>query len=292
MTVTFKVGQYDDMATLTAFLRSSGVSLALIKKIKFQENGILVDGVRQNTDYKVKAGQTVTINVADTNEDAEKSTVIPQDIPINIVYQDPCVMVVDKPYYMPVHPSFNHPTDTLANAFCGYWQKKGEGKIFRAINRLDKNTSGLVLLALDPFSAEKLKGGADKTYTAIAQGCVSPQQGIIELPIARQQESIITRCVHPDGQYAKTEYTVIKQNEKFTLMDIKLHTGRTHQIRVHFSHLGHPLAGDDLYGGSLDRINRHALHCRKLEFISPYNGEKVSIESQLPQDMEEIVTEI
>ena len=280
------------MATLTAFLRSSGVSLALIKKIKFQENGILVDGVRQNTDYKVKTGQTVTINVADTNEDAEKSTVIPQDIPINIVYQDPCVMVVDKPYYMPVHPSFNHPTDTLANAFCGYWHKKGEGKIFRAINRLDKNTSGLVLLALDPFSAEKLKGGVDKTYTAIAQGCVYPTQGIIELPIARQQESIITRCVHPDGQYAKTEYTVVKQNAEFSLMDIKLHTGRTHQIRVHFSHLGHPLAGDDLYGGSLGKINRHALHCRKLEFISPYNGEKVSVESPLPQDMEEIVTEM
>jgi 23S rRNA pseudouridine1911/1915/1917 synthase len=177
----------------------------------------------------------------------------------------------------------------LANAFCGYWRRKGEGKIFRAINRLDKNTSGLVLLALDHFSAEKLKGSVDKTYTAIAEGCVKPEYGIIELPIARQQESIITRCVHPDGQYAKTEYTVIKQNSEFSLMDITLHTGRTHQIRVHFSHLGYPLAGDDLYGGSLERISRHALHCRKLEFVSPYNGKKISIESQLPQDMAEIV---
>ena len=203
MTVDFIVGQQDNLTTLTAFLRSSGVSLALIKKIKFQDNGILVDGVKQNTDYKVKAGQKVTINVADTNEDAGKSTVIPQDIPMNIVYEDPCVMVVDKPYYMPVHPSFNHPTDTLANAFCGYWQKKGEGKIFRAINRLDKNTSGLVLLALDPFSAEKLKGSVDKTYTAIAQGCVMPPYGIIELPIARQQESIITTAFTLTGSMQK-----------------------------------------------------------------------------------------
>ena len=292
MTVNFIVKQHNDGSSLTAFLRSEGVSLALIKKIKFQPDGILVNGVKQNTDYKVHQGETVTINVADTNEDAEKSTVIPQDIPMDIVYQDPCCMVVDKPYYMPVHPSFNHPVDTLANAFCGYWQAKGEGKIFRAINRLDKNTSGLVLLALDPFSAEKLKGGVDKTYTAIAQGKVEPLHGIIELPIARQQESIITRCVHPDGQYAKTEYTVVKQNEDFTLMDIKLHTGRTHQIRVHFSHLGYPLAGDDLYGGNIEHISRHALHCRKLEFVSPFSGEKVTVNSNIPKDMEDIVIKI
>ena len=290
MTVSFIVGYQHQGNTLTAFLRQSGVSLALIKKIKFLPDGILVNGVKQNTDYKVQQGDNIVVNVADTQEDAQKSTVIPQDIPMNILYEDPCCMVVDKPYYMPVHPSFNHPTDTLANAFCGHWQKKGEGRIFRAINRLDKNTSGLVLLALDPFSAEKLKGGVEKTYTAIAQGRVQPLEGIIELPIARQQESIITRCVHPDGQYAKTEYKVIKQNDKFSFMDIKLHTGRTHQIRVHFSHLGHPLAGDDLYGGSHEYIKRHALHCRKLEFISPYNGKKITVNSSIPKDMEDIVT--
>ncbi|MBE6878722.1 MAG: RluA family pseudouridine synthase [Ruminococcaceae bacterium] len=292
MTVNFTVKEQSDGSTLTAFLRGEGVSLALIKKIKFQPDGILVDGVRQNTDYKVKTGQTVAINVSDTREDAEKSTVIPQDIPMNIVYMDDCCMVVDKPYYMPVHPSFNHPTDTLANAFCGYWQKKGEEKIFRAINRLDKNTSGLVLIALDPFSAEKLKGNVEKTYTAIVQGKVTPAQGIIELPIARETESIITRCVRADGQYARTEYTVVKQNDEFSLMDIKLHTGRTHQIRVHFSHIGYPLAGDDLYGGSLSAIGRHALHCRKLEFISPCTGDKVVINSKFPGDMQQIVIKI
>ena len=292
MTVNFTVREEHQGANLTAFLRESGVSLALIKKIKFQPDGILVDGVKQNTDYKVQAGQKITINVADTVEDAQKSTVIPQDIPMDIVYMDDCCMVVDKPYYMPVHPSFNHPTDTLANAFCGYWKNKGEEKIFRAINRLDKNTSGLVLIALDPFSAEKLKGNVEKVYTAIAQGKVCPAQGVIELPIAREVESIITRCVREDGQYARTDYTVIKQNEHFSLMDIKLHTGRTHQIRVHFSHLGHPLCGDDLYGGSLEHIERHALHCRKLQFVSPFNGKEITVFSNLPSDMEKIVLKI
>lgn len=292
MQINFVVKSEDEGKSLTAFLRGNGVSLALIKRVKFLPEGILVDGVKQNSDYKVKTGQQVVVNAADTAENAEKSTVIPQDIPMNIVYMDPCCMVVDKPYYMPVHPSFNHPTDTLANAFVGYWKSKAQQKIFRAINRLDKNTSGLVLIALDAYSAEKLKGNVDKTYTAIVQGKVEKQQGIIELPIARQTESIITRCVRDDGQYAKTEYTVIKQNDDFSLLDIKLHTGRTHQIRVHFSHLGYSLAGDDLYGGSTEFISRHALHCRKLEFISPFNNERVTVNSNLPKDMEDIVIKI
>ncbi|MBR5251986.1 MAG: RluA family pseudouridine synthase [Oscillospiraceae bacterium] len=289
MIVNFTVKEHQQGTTLQSFLRSEGVSLALIKRIKFLPDGILVNGTKQNTDYRVNTGEQVTVNAADTQENAEKSTVIPQDMPLDIVYMDPCCMVVDKPFYMPVHPSFNHPTDTLANGFCSYWQKRGESRIFRAINRLDRNTSGLVLVALDAFSAEKLKGDVDKTYTAIVQGRVQPAQGVIELPIAREKESIITRCVREDGQYARTDYTVVKQNEKFSLLDIKLHTGRTHQIRVHFSHLGHPLAGDDLYGGSTECISRHALHCRRLEFISPHTGEKVTVNSNIPADMEEIV---
>jgi len=292
MQVNFVVKDEHHGKSLTAFLRENGVSLALIKRIKFLPDGILVDGVKQNSDYKVKTGEQVVINAADTAENAQKSTVIPQDIPMDIVYMDDCCMVVDKPYYMPVHPSFNHPTDTLANAFVGYWKNKGQEKIFRAINRLDKNTSGLVLIALDAYSAEKLKGNVDKTYTAVVQGRVEKTQGIIELPIARQTESIITRCVREDGQYAKTEYTVVKQNEQFSLLDIKLHTGRTHQIRVHFSHLGHSLAGDDLYGGSTEYITRHALHCRKLQFVSPYDNKKVTVNSNLPKDMADIVIKI
>ena len=292
MVLNFVVKEINQGETLNAFLRKEGVSVALIKKLKFLPDGILVNGIKQNTNYIVKAGDEIIVNAWDRQEETEKSTVIAQDIPIEIVYIDPCCMVVDKPYYMPVHPSFNHPTDTLANAFCGYWKKRGENHIFRAINRLDKNTSGLVVIALDSHTAEQLKGSISKIYTAIVEGEVRPQHGIIELPIAREKESIITRCVREDGQYAKTEYDVIKQNERYSLLDIKLHTGRTHQIRVHFSYLGYPLAGDDLYGGKMNDIQRHALHCRQVSFKSPYNNKQITINSKLPKDMEFIAVKI
>lgn len=292
MVLNFVVKEINQGETLNAFLRKEGVSVALIKKLKFLPDGILVNGIKQNTNYIVKAGDEIIVNAWDRQEETEKSTVIAQDIPIEIVYIDPCCMVVDKPYYMPVHPSFNHPTDTLANAFCGYWKKRGENHIFRAINRLDKNTSGLVVIALDSHTAEQLKGSISKIYTAIVEGEVRPQHGIIELPIAREKESIITRCVREDGQYAKTEYDVIKQNERYSLLDIKLHTGRTHQIRVHFSYLGYPLAGDDLYGGEMNDIQRHALHCRQVSFKSPYNNKQITINSKLPKDMEFIAVKI
>lgn len=282
MKFVFTVKESENKMRLNIFLRHSGVSAALIKKLKFLPDGILVNGEKKNTDYILSAGEAVEINTTDEDMD---STVIVQSGPLDIVYQDDCCMVVNKPYDVPCHPSFNHPTDTIANYFMGYWQKKGQAKICRVINRLDKNTSGLVLIALDPHSAEKLKGKVDKTYTAIAQGRFEKDYGIIDRPIARQQESIITRCVREDGQRAVTEYFVRKCDDNFTLADIKLHTGRTHQIRVHFSYIGHPLAGDDLYGGSIEHINRHALHCSRLTFPSPETGKTVDIQAPLPADM-------
>ncbi len=282
MNYKFQVKESENKMRLNIFLRHSGVSAALIKKLKFLPDGILVNGEKKNTDYILSTGETVEINTTDEDMD---STVIVQSGPLDIVYQDSCCMVVNKPYDVPCHPSFNHPTDTIANYFMGYWQAKGQTKICRVINRLDKNTSGLVLIALDSHSAEKLKGKVDKTYTAIAQGRFENSHGIIDRPIARQQESIITRCVREDGQRAVTEYFVRKCDDKFTLADVKLHTGRTHQIRVHFSYIGHPLAGDDLYGGSMEYINRHALHCGRLTFVSPATGEMVDVQIPLPEDM-------
>ena len=289
MKFTFTVKDTEDRMRLNIFLRQAGVSAALIKKIKFIPDGILVNGQKKNTDYLLSAGEVVEINTSDDNMD---STVIVQQGPLDIVYQDDCCMVVNKPFDTPCHPSFNHPTDTIANYFMGYWQALGQTKICRVINRLDKNTSGLVLIALDAHSAEKLKGKVEKTYTAIAQGRFEKDYGIIDRPIARQQESIITRCVREDGQRAVTEYWVKKSDGKFTLADIRLHTGRTHQIRVHFSHTGHPLAGDDLYGGSLEYIGRHALHCSRLSFVSPATGNTVTISVPLPYDMAQLAEKI
>ena len=289
MKFVFSVDNEYDKTRLNVFLRCQGVSRALIRKIKFLPDGILVDGQKQNADYIVSSGQTVTIN---TPEEEPETTVIPQQGNLDIVYMDRCCMVVNKPYNMPAHPSFNHPTDTVANYFMGYWQEKGENKICRIINRLDRNTSGLLLIALDAHSAQQFKNAVDKTYTAIVSGKVAHSHGIIDRPIARQRESIITRRVRRDGQRAVTEYWVKKSDDNFSLMDIKLHTGRTHQIRVHFSHTGHPLEGDDLYGGSLDNISRHALHCSSLSFVSPSNGERITVSSKLPEDMQKLADKI
>lgn len=289
MKFVFTVKETENKMRLNIFLRENGVSAALIKKIKFLPDGILVNGEKKNTDHILSSGDSVEINTSDDNMD---STVIVQQGHLDIVYQDDCCMVVNKPFDLPCHPSFNHPTDTIANYFMGYWQALGQTKICRVINRLDKNTSGLVLIALDAHSAEKLKGKVEKTYTAIAQGRFEKDHDIIDRPIARQQESIITRCVRADGQRAVTEYWVKKASDSFTLADIRLHTGRTHQIRVHFSHIGHPLAGDDLYGGSLEEINRHALHCSSLSFVSPATGNEVTISVPLPQDMAKLAENI
>ena len=292
MEINFAVGEAKTKLTLNAFLRENGVTVALIKRLKFLPDGILVNGVKQNTDYILNSGDLVKLKVSDRPQQVEESSVIPQDIPLDIKYLDSCCMVVEKPYNMPSHPSFNHPKDTLANGFAGYWANKGEEKICRVINRLDKNTSGLVLIALDPFTAQSLKGGVDKTYFAIVKGQVQPCKGIIEAPIARQENSIITRCVSQSGQYAKTEYEVLKENPQLSLLKIKLHTGRTHQIRVHFSYIGHPLLGDELYGGESNLIPRHALHCGQLTFKSPANNQVITITSPLPADMEQLALKI
>lgn len=289
MNYKFNVSENEHNMRLNIFLRSKGVSAALIRKIKFLPDGIMVNGEKRNADYMLSGGDKVEINTSDEDMD---TTVIAQQGHLDVLYEDECCMVVDKPYDMPCHPSFNHPTDTVANYFMGYWQARGENRICRVINRLDRNTSGLVLIALDAHTAQQLKGKVDKTYTAIAQGCFEKDYDIINRPIARQQESIITRCVRDDGQQAVTEYWVRKKDSSFTLADIKLHTGRTHQIRVHFSHIGHPLAGDDLYGGSLQHIQRHALHCSRLTFVSPASGKTVTVSSPLPQDMADLATKI
>lgn len=289
MNFRFRVNENRDNTRLNIFLRQSGVSAAQIKKLKFQPQGILVNGEKKNTDYFLSAGDVVEIN---TSDDSMDSTVIVQTGPLDIVYQDESCMVVNKPYDMPCHPSFNHPTDTIANYFMGYWQERGQMKICRVINRLDRNTSGLVLIALDAHSAEKLKGTVEKTYTAIAKGRFENSHGIIDRPIARQRESIITRCVRADGQRAVTEYWVKKADDRFTLCDIRLHTGRTHQIRVHFSHIGHRLEGDDLYGGSMENIDRHALHCSRLSFVSPATQQTVKVNCPLPQDMKNLAEKI
>lgn len=179
-----------------------------------------------------------------------------------------------------MHPSVRHRNDTLGNLFAYLYPDL----TFRPVNRLDKDTSGLCIVAKNPYVANLIQGNCKKVYFAAVHGIIKGN-GVINAPIAREKESIIVRCVRDDGQYAVTYYKNIKSNEKYTLLEINLETGRTHQIRVHFAYIGNPLAGDDLYGGKRDDISRQALHCGKISFCLPETDENITVSSELPYDI-------
>lgn len=254
-------------------------STKLIKILKRQETGILLNGVRARTVDCVQSGDIVEINIPQQPGAIEKT-----EMELSIVYEDADILVVNKPPFIPVHPSRNHYLDTLANGVAFYLSEKGIETTFRAINRLDRDTSGLVLIGLNSYSAARLAKNVDKVYVAIVDGEYHGK-GTIDLPIRRMGESIIQREVGQGGERAVTHWTATKNVNGMTLMEIVLETGRTHQIRVHFSHLGTPLVGDTLYSMGDLRIGRQALHCKSLAFAHPTTGQMMNLTSELPSDM-------
>ncbi|MBQ6181013.1 MAG: RluA family pseudouridine synthase [Ruminococcus sp.] len=207
------------------------------------------------------------------------------ELDVPVAYESGSVVVFDKPAGMPVHPSIKHQGDTLGNFFAARYPEL----TFRPINRLDRDTSGLCAVAKDAFAAKLLQGNIDKVYYAAVHG-VTDESGTIDAPIARERESIILRCVREDGQPAVTHFRRIAFNGRYSLEEIILETGRTHQIRVHFSSKGHPLAGDDMYGGSREDIGRQALHCGKLMFREPLTDEAVAVASELPREILSLIS--
>ena len=199
---------------------------------------------------------------------------------VPVAFENDSLVVFDKPSGMPVHPSIRHQGDTLGNYFAYRYPEL----TFRSVNRLDRDTSGLCIIAKDALAAKLLQGNCKKVYYAAVHGEI-PEKGTIDAPIARERESIILRCVREDGQRAVTHYKRLKMNDKYSLAEIDLETGRTHQIRVHFAHIGAPLAGDDLYGGLRNDISRQALHCGRLSFNDPLTGEPITVDSELPEDI-------
>ena len=264
------------------------------------EGHVQCNGKAVAKSLKLKAGDTVLLEIPD----AKPIEAVPQDIPLDIVYEDAHLLVVNKPKGMVVHPAPGNPDGTLVNALL--WHCKGSlsgigGEIRPGIvHRIDKDTSGLVLAAKNAYAAPLLAGGVAKLYYAIAQGALPPGEGVIDAPIGRRGDSIIGRCVTPEGKPSRTEYTIIKEENGLSLAACVPVTGRTHQIRVHFASIGHPLAGDDLYGGSRERIGRQALHCARQSFAvpvytplpdgirveMPLQLRTVTVESPLPPDME------
>lgn len=223
----------------------------------------------------VEKGDVIVLRCEDTSLlEANPALNVP------VAFENENLVVFNKPSGMPVHPSIKHQGDTLGNYFAFLFPEL----TFRPVNRLDRDTSGLCIIAKNAHSANRLQGECRKTYFAAVHGN-TPDSGTIDAPIARERESIILRCVREDGQQAVTHYRKIRSDENYSLEEIHLETGRTHQIRVHFAHIGHPLAGDDMYGGSREHISRQALHCGELSFPEPVSGENITVKAPLPTDI-------
>lgn len=228
------------------------------------------------------------------NYDEDNSNIVPTKIPVNIIYEDEAYLVVNKPAGIPVHPSMDHYTDSLANGVIFYFNQIGLKKKIRPVNRLDKDTSGIVIFAKNEYIQECLIKQMKnkqfiKKYIAIVNGNLDNLEGIINAPIARKENSIIERCVSETGDTAITHYKVLKRNDNFDVIECILETGRTHQIRVHFAYLGHSLLSDTLYGVSSPLINRQALHAYEVEFIHPIIKQKVKYIADIPDDFKNIL---
>lgn len=253
-----------------------------------QEGSILVNGVPQTVRYVLQENDQLEVKFP---EEEIGPSMIREDMDLSLLYEDDAVLVVDKPAGMATIPSLHQPTGTLANGILGYYERKQIPYTFHVVTRLDKDTSGLVLIAKHRYShsllsTQQKQGTIERTYQAIVEGHLEQKEGTIDAPIDRKEGSIIERAVVATGKKAVTHFQVNEYLVDHTLVEIELETGRTHQIRVHFSHINHPLAGDDLYGGKNLHMKRQALHCSNLKFEQPFTKEIIQIESALPNDLE------
>lgn len=285
-TFTYTVPSEFDGQTVQNFLRQGcSLSWRMVVKLKRVENGITVDGEHKRTIDRVQEGQTVKICMPTDIVQIEAA-----DIPLSVAYEDAYVLVVDKPPFLAVHPSAGKTDPTLANAVVAYFEKQGTPLSFRPISRLDRNTSGLLTVAKSSHIAYALTAKTQKTYIAIVCGELHGE-GCIDQPIRIKEGCCITREVGEGGKESRTHWRSLGTNGEFSVVELWLETGRTHQIRVHMSWLGFPLVGDTMYGTD-ETLSRHALHCARLTFVHPVTGEDMVIESPLPEDMGTLRREI
>ena len=272
-----------DSKTILQILKEDlSFSSRLITKIK---NNILLNEQIVKTYDTTNVGDILRIDLS--FEETSDNIVPNSEIKLKILYEDEWMLIVDKPPFMPVHPSINHYEDSLSNGVKAYFESIGLKKKIRPVNRLDKNTTGIVIFAKSEYIQENLTD-YEKYYLAIVHG-KTEESGIIDKPIARKLPSIIERTVRDDGDQAITRYKTLEFKNNMSLVECKLETGRTHQIRVHMASIGHSIIGDDLYGVSSTLINRQALHAYKIKFVHPVSRKEMVIESELPDDMKSIL---
>mgnify|MGYP006070700089 CR=1 FL=1 len=251
---------------------------------------VLLNNKQIDTRSSINIGDNVKI---DLNYEEENDNIVPVKMNLDILYEDDCLLIINKPAGIAVHPSILHFEDSLSNGIRFYFDSIGLKKKIRPVNRLDLDTSGIIVFAKNEFVQECLIRQMNnnifkKEYIAIVTGHLKEKSGVINLPIARKENSIIERCISEKGQNAITKYEVIKELDSISVVKCFLETGRTHQIRVHFNAIGHPLIGDSLYGSKSSLINRQALHCYSISFVHPITKEVLNITCNLPKDMENI----
>ena len=264
------------------------ISSRMVRKAK-DGKSIQVNGRPISVNAKVRNNDVVTVML-----EQEPNIFEPQEIPIEVVFENQDLLVINKQPYVVVHPTKGHPDGTIGNGIANHFKNQGfDGKI-RFINRLDRDTSGLLLVAKNGYaqqiiSNQMIADAVEKKYMALVKGQVVNDQGTIHLPIGRPDPIDLRRCVMEDGQDSITHYEVVERYKDATLVRIRLETGRTHQIRVHFEHLGHPLIGDELYGCPSNMIDRQALHSYYLKFQLPRTREWITLEAGLPSDFKSLI---
>ena len=266
-----------DPMTLEQFLRRhKGVSHRMLVRLKRIPGGICCNGAPIRTIDPVRYGDEIVLT------DRENASALqPAAVSVPVLDETDSYIIYNKPAHMPVHPSQGHHSDTLGNVFAAQFPELP----FRPVYRLDRDTSGISLAAQSAYAATQLQGSTRKTYLALVCGILT-ESGTVDAPIGRQDGSVIRRCVRADGKPAVTHFVPLRHSDRYTLLSLRLETGRTHQIRVHMAHLGYPLAGDDLYGGDTRDFSHHMLHCDSLEFLDPVTGELRQYAAECPWELQ------
>ena len=291
--ITYKKKKEDAGLRVELFLRRRGFSRQNLVEIKRMPQSIMVNGVHYYMRQQLAEGDTLEVRISELDS-SEKIPAVYH--PLDIVYEDEDIMVINKPADMPIHPSMNNYYNSLANALAYYFQEQGKPFIFRCSNRLDRDTSGLTIISKHLVSASILaQQVADREvhreYLAISRGSVTPKEGTIDVPLGRKDSSIIERTVDwENGERAVTHYKVVEEANGHSLISLKLETGRTHQIRIHMKHIGYPLVGDYLYNPDMEWIGRQALHSYKMAFRHPITGELMEFSAPLPEDMQRVLS--
>ena len=291
-TITYSITPAHAGMSVERYLKQQhGYSTRTLVKLKHYPQGLQLNGWHARTIDLLQAGDTLAVTFLDSQEHGVEHF-IRSNRRVEIPYEDDDLLVFNKPADMPCHQSCGHAADTLANVFAAHCDHLGLDLMYRPLNRLDRDTSGAVLVAKNRFAAAKVTNNFHKTYQAILLGCPPQPQGRVDAPIRREFPEEMRRIVAPDGQRAVTNYRVLAQGtvegQPLSLVDFVLETGRTHQIRVHMAHLGCPVLGDELYGQKSGLIPRQALHCRHIAFPQPVTGQEIRVDCPLPADMQAV----